>query len=205
MLVSTYHFVYHHRTPGWHHKVGPDLHLFVVAVDKIQSVIRVQISSECRITRKYILDATTDSISTGPCTLPIPSSNPEVSSSFSPIFPPPLKSNFPSHPYFLLLSNHISLGSISGPSPLLNQQAQRLLEEARQENRLKKKTNGWLFLPSFLRQENEKKPMERHFQEIKFFRMLEEAVCTLKEQVNIYEQEVDQVWNVFCNPNNDQV
>ena len=35
--------------------------------------------------------------------------------------------------------------------------------------------------------------MERHFQEIKFFRMLEEAVCTLKEQVNIYEQEVDQV------------
>ena len=35
--------------------------------------------------------------------------------------------------------------------------------------------------------------MERHFQEINFFRMLEEAVCTLKEQVNIYEQEVDQV------------
>merc|ERR1719412_3265656 len=52
--------------------------------------------------------------------------------------------------------------SISGPSPLLNQQAQRLLEEARQENR-----------------------------------MLEEAVSTLKEQVNIYEQEVDQVIRLF--------
>ena len=53
------------------------------------------------------------------------------------------------------------------------------------------------FFLSFLRQENEKKPMERHFQEITFFRMLEEAVCTLKEQVNIYEQEVDQVIPIY--------
>ena len=44
-----------------------------------------------------------------------------------------------------------------------------------------------------MRRENEKKPMKRQLQEIKLFRMLEEAVCTLKEQVNIYEQEVDQV------------
>ena len=48
--------------------------------------------------------------------------------------------------------------SLPGPGQLLSQQAHRLLEEARQENR-----------------------------------MLEEAVTTLKEQVNIYEQEVDQV------------
>lgn len=48
--------------------------------------------------------------------------------------------------------------SMAGPGQLLSQQAQRLLEDARQENR-----------------------------------MLEEAVTTLKEQVNIYEQEVDQV------------
>lgn len=47
---------------------------------------------------------------------------------------------------------------MAGPGQLLSQQAQRLLEDARQENR-----------------------------------MLEEAVTTLKEQVNIYEQEVDQV------------
>ena len=31
--------------------------------------------------------------------------------------------------------------------------------------------------------------------------MLEEAVCTLKEQVNIYEQEVDQVCKSFYKPN----
>ena len=37
--------------------------------------------------------------------------------------------------------NHICFSSISGPSPLLNQQAQRLLEEARQENR-------WFFFTS---------------------------------------------------------
>ena len=47
---------------------------------------------------------------------------------------------------------------MAGPGQLLSQQAQRLLEDTRQENR-----------------------------------MLEEAVTTLKEQVNIYEQEVDQV------------
>ena len=48
--------------------------------------------------------------------------------------------------------------SNSGPGQLLNQQAMRLLEDARNENR-----------------------------------MLEDAVTTLKEQVNIYEQEVDQI------------
>ena len=46
----------------------------------------------------------------------------------------------------------------SAPGQLINQQAMRLLEEARNENR-----------------------------------MLEDAVNTLKEQVNIYEQEVDQI------------
>ncbi|TRY74599.1 hypothetical protein TCAL_00595 [Tigriopus californicus] len=45
-----------------------------------------------------------------------------------------------------------------GPGPLLNQQAQRLLEEARTENR-----------------------------------MLEETIVALKEQVNLYEQETEQV------------
>ena len=48
--------------------------------------------------------------------------------------------------------------SSSGPGQLINQQAMRLLEEARNENR-----------------------------------MLDDAVNTLKEQVNIYEQEVDQI------------
>ena len=48
--------------------------------------------------------------------------------------------------------------SSSGPGLLINQQAMRLLEEARNENR-----------------------------------MLDDAVNTLKEQVNIYEQEVDQI------------
>ena len=48
--------------------------------------------------------------------------------------------------------------SSAGPGQLINQQAMRLLEEARNENR-----------------------------------MLDDAVNTLKEQVNIYEQEVDQI------------
>ena len=147
----------------------------MVAVDRIQIVIHVQISPECLITRKVLFRCHHALHQHRVMHPPHPLFQPRGDFILL-LFPLPLKSHFsPKHFWAKSSAESASTKTAGGG------------------------TSGKQVTFSSDKKMKKGIAMERQLEEIKLFRMLEEAVCTLKEQVNIYEQEVDQVCKSFYN------
>ena len=123
-------------------------------------------------------DAATDSIGSGPsCTLTLSSSGPEVK-----IF---LQNHFSFLSFSVKITPFLKITFVSQAFP-----GQVHCSTSKHKDcwkRRAKKTGDFFLHQSAISDITEETPIHH------FLRMLEEAVSTLKEQVNIYEQEVDQV------------